>query len=91
MPEIVVTVIDTLTRIEVDINESDVPFNQIGTFIINDPEPLRGINIGTVRASDGGHLLDTVLSQRERKKERGREFCGQIVDDNVAIDVEERR
>mmetsp|Transcript_15503 Transcript_15503/g.22049 ORF Transcript_15503/g.22049 Transcript_15503/m.22049 type:complete len:391 (-) Transcript_15503:689-1861(-) len=65
-PEIVVTVIDSLARIEVDINESDASINLIGSAIVSDPEPLGGVNLGTVRASDGGHLLDASTHGRTR-------------------------
>ena len=67
-PEIVVTVIDTLARIEVNINEGDASNNLIGSAIVSDLEPLGGVNLGTVRASDGGHLLDAALNQDKKRK-----------------------
>jgi hypothetical protein len=59
--KIVVAVIDTLTRIEVDINQGDGTCNSVGLFIVSDLESLGDINLSTVRAGDGGHLLDTVM------------------------------
>ena len=64
-PEIVVTVVDTFARIEVDINKTNASFNRIGSAVVNDLESLGGSNLGTVRASDGGHLLDTKLIKKE--------------------------
>jgi hypothetical protein len=79
-PKIIVAVVNTPACIEFDINEDDASFNRIGIAIVSDLKPLGGVNLGTVGASDGGHLLNTACNKIVRRRKRGcDEICECII------------